>query len=54
LALFSIAVPVLIVVRHRTNLVRLFRGTEPPFQFGGKKQDPEEGREQAGPPTVEQ
>ncbi len=38
LATFSIVVPLLIVIRHRSNLVRLMRGTEPKFQFGGKDQ----------------
>jgi glycerol-3-phosphate acyltransferase PlsY len=37
LAAFSIAVPLLIVVRHRSNLGRLFRGEEPRFQFGRKR-----------------
>ncbi len=36
LALFSTLVPALIIVRHRANLVRLLRGTEPKFAFGGK------------------
>jgi acyl phosphate:glycerol-3-phosphate acyltransferase len=35
LALFSTLVPLLIVIRHRSNLVRLMRGTEPKFEFGG-------------------
>lgn len=33
LAAFSLAVPLLIVVRHRGNLVRLYQGTEPRFVF---------------------
>ncbi len=37
LAAFSTVVPILIIVRHRTNLARLVRGTEPRFKFGGKK-----------------
>jgi acyl phosphate:glycerol-3-phosphate acyltransferase len=37
LALFSVVVPLLIVVRHRSNLGRLWRGEEPRFQFGEKK-----------------
>jgi acyl phosphate:glycerol-3-phosphate acyltransferase len=37
LALFSVVVPLLIVVRHRSNLGRLWRGEEPRFQFSGKK-----------------
>jgi glycerol-3-phosphate acyltransferase PlsY len=36
LATFSAVVPVLIIVRHRTNLLRLCRGEEPRFRFGGK------------------
>ena len=31
-ATFAIAVPVLIILRHRTNLVRLMRGEEPRFR----------------------
>jgi glycerol-3-phosphate acyltransferase PlsY len=41
LAAFSTVVPILIVVRHRANLARLVRGTEPRFQFGGKGRKPE-------------
>lgn len=37
LAAFSIIVPLLIVARHRTNIVRLARGTEPRFRFGEPK-----------------
>jgi glycerol-3-phosphate acyltransferase PlsY len=37
LALFSTVVPILIIVRHRANLVRLIHGTEPKFRFGGKE-----------------
>jgi acyl phosphate:glycerol-3-phosphate acyltransferase len=39
LALFSTVVPILIIVRHRANLARLMRGTEPKFRFGGKKDE---------------
>jgi glycerol-3-phosphate acyltransferase PlsY len=43
LALFSVAVPLLIVVRHRSNIGRLIQGTEPKFRFGRKQQPlPEE------------
>jgi glycerol-3-phosphate acyltransferase PlsY len=42
LALFSTVVPILIVGRHRTNLARLFRGTEPRFRFGRPKDAPGE------------
>ena len=38
LAAFSTLVPLLIIVRHRSNLVRLLRGTEPRFEFGGKSE----------------
>lgn len=34
LAAFSIAVPVLVIVRHRSNIVRLLRGEEKPFSAG--------------------
>ena len=37
LAVFSLAVPGLIVLRHRTNIRRLLKGEEPRFSFGGKK-----------------
>jgi acyl phosphate:glycerol-3-phosphate acyltransferase len=36
LAAFSTLVPLLIIARHRTNIVRLLRGTEPRFEFGSK------------------
>jgi glycerol-3-phosphate acyltransferase PlsY len=42
LALFSTAVPLLIVIRHRPNIVRLAQGTEPKFRFGKKRTDPEQ------------
>ncbi len=43
LALFSTAVPLLIVFRHRANISRLMQGMEPKFRFGSKKEDrPEE------------
>ncbi|QDT99511.1 glycerol-3-phosphate 1-O-acyltransferase PlsY [Gimesia aquarii] len=38
LAAFSIAVPVLIIVRHWSNLGRIMRGEEKKFQFGKQKQ----------------
>jgi acyl phosphate:glycerol-3-phosphate acyltransferase len=40
LAVFSIAVPLLIVVRHRSNIGRLMQGTEPKFRFGRKQEAP--------------
>ncbi len=38
LTVFSLAIPTLIVARHRTNLVRLWRGEEPRFQTSREKQ----------------
>lgn len=40
LAVFSLAVPTLIVLRHRSNIRRLLRGEESAFQFGGSKRTP--------------
>jgi glycerol-3-phosphate acyltransferase PlsY len=40
LAAFSTLVPLLIVIRHRSNLGRLMRGTEPRFRFGGRSEKP--------------
>ena len=37
LAAFSLLVPLLIICRHRTNLVRLVRGEEPRFRFGSSR-----------------
>jgi glycerol-3-phosphate acyltransferase PlsY len=37
LTAFSVAVPALIVIRHRTNIVRLWRGEEPRFGAGDAK-----------------
>lgn len=37
LAAFSIAVPMLIIVRHWSNLGRILRGEEEKFQFGSQK-----------------
>jgi len=50
LALFSILVPALIIVRHRANLVRLLRGTEPRFTFGGKDKAADSKSSESGPP----
>lgn len=33
IAVFSLAVPTLIIVKHRSNIVRLLRGEEPRFNF---------------------
>lgn len=38
--LFSLAVPMLIIVRHWSNIGRLLRGEEKRFQFGGRKPEP--------------
>lgn len=37
LGAFSVAVPMLIIVRHRANIVRLWQGREPKLQFGKKE-----------------
>jgi glycerol-3-phosphate acyltransferase PlsY len=37
LGVFAIAVPLLILLRHRANMVRLWQGQEPRLQFRGKK-----------------
>lgn len=37
--LFSLAVPLLIIARHWSNIGRLLRGEEKRFQFGGRKTD---------------
>lgn len=36
-AAFSLAVPALIIIRHRSNIARLWRGEEPKFQFAKNK-----------------
>lgn len=33
-AIFSLAVPALIIIRHRSNIARLLKGEEPKFKFG--------------------
>ncbi|HWL09907.1 MAG TPA: glycerol-3-phosphate 1-O-acyltransferase PlsY [Planctomicrobium sp.] len=40
LGVFAVAIPLLIIVRHRTNLYRLWHGQEPRLQFR-KKPNPE-------------
>lgn len=37
--LFSLLAPVLIIIRHRTNIGRILRGEEPRFRFGKKSDD---------------
>jgi glycerol-3-phosphate acyltransferase PlsY len=37
LAAFSLLVPLLIIYRHRTNVVRLVKGEEPRFRFGSSR-----------------
>jgi glycerol-3-phosphate acyltransferase PlsY len=51
LAAFSTLVPLLIIFRHRSNLARLMRGTEPRFEFGGKAQSAAADPQAAGPPA---
>jgi len=36
LAVFSIAIPLLIIWRHRSNILRMFKGTETPVAHSGK------------------
>lgn len=36
LTTFSLLVPALIILRHRTNVIRLFRGEEPRYELGKK------------------
>ena len=38
-AAFSLLIPLLIIYRHRSNLVRLLKGEEPRFKSGGKHSD---------------
>jgi len=44
LAAFSIAIPLLIIYRHRSNIVRLLRGEEPRFKDKAKGKSDVEGR----------
>lgn len=39
-AIFSLVVPALIIVRHRSNIGRLVRGQEPQFKFGKSSETP--------------
>lgn len=40
LAAFGLAVPLLIIIRHRSNIGRLWRGEEPQFRSGAAKSGP--------------
>ncbi|NOX54787.1 MAG: glycerol-3-phosphate 1-O-acyltransferase PlsY [Planctomycetes bacterium] len=40
LGLFSLLVPALIILRHRSNLVRLLKGQEPRMTFGQNREGP--------------
>jgi len=40
LGVFSLLVPALIVIRHRSNLARLLKGQEPRMSFGQNRQQP--------------
>jgi glycerol-3-phosphate acyltransferase PlsY len=52
LAVFSLAVPALIVLRHRSNIKRLLRGEEQQFQFGSSQ--PEAAAEPDSPTEAEE
>lgn len=41
LAVFSVAVPLLIIVQHRGNIVRLFKGSEQRYRTGEHRSGPE-------------
>ncbi len=49
LAAFSLAVPTLIIVKHRSNIVRLLRGEEP--RFGRKPPDDKNSDDDQSPPS---
>jgi glycerol-3-phosphate acyltransferase PlsY len=50
LSVFSLAVPALIVVQHRSNIGRLMRGEEKKFQFG--KSRASDAKESSGDDTL--
>ncbi|MCR9199920.1 MAG: glycerol-3-phosphate 1-O-acyltransferase PlsY [Planctomycetaceae bacterium] len=39
LTLFSVAIPLLIIWRHRSNIMRMIKGTEPPISESARPQD---------------
>lgn len=39
LTLFTLAVPILVIVRHWSNIKRILKGEEPKFQFGSSKKN---------------
>ncbi len=52
LALFSLAVPALIIARHKSNIGRLWRGEEPEFKFGSTKKPEETNDPAIAPPDA--
>lgn len=53
LAVFSLAVPALIVLRHRSNIKRLLRGEEQQFSFGSSTTETETQQTAPSPETPE-
>lgn len=56
LGVFSVAVPLVIVIKHRSNMIRLMRGEEKPLKFGrrrnaeGEPASPADGSSDSPPP----
>jgi acyl phosphate:glycerol-3-phosphate acyltransferase len=50
LSVFSLAVPALIVVQHRSNIGRLMRGEEKTFRFGRSKSSDSDSTNEIPPP----
>ena len=48
LALFSVLAPLLVIVRHHSNIARLLRGEEPKFRSKNVHSDSERGTEENG------